>query len=82
MYWGNSPSRSKFYLKGNAENWEIRINGIRWQESARNNESLVRGSVSINDDIYDPKTVERIKEIEGDDHYIRGNVRILGDIEK
>ena len=45
-------------------------------------ESLVRGSVSINDDIYDPKTVERIKEIEGDDHYIRGNVRILGDIEK
>jgi DNA helicase HerA-like ATPase len=45
-------------------------------------ESLVRGSISINDDIYDPKTVERIKEIEGDDHYIRGNVRILGDIEK
>ena len=45
-------------------------------------ESLVRGSVSINDDIYDPKTVERIKEIEGDDHYIRGSVRILGDIEK
>ena len=43
-------------------------------------ESLVRGSVSINDDIYDPKTVERIKEIEGDDHYIRGSVRILGDI--
>lgn len=45
-------------------------------------ESLVRGSVSINDDIYDPKTVERIKEIEGDDHYIRGSVRILGDVEK
>ena len=45
-------------------------------------ESLVRGSVSINDDIYDPKTVERIKEIEGDDHYIRGKVRILGDINK
>ena len=45
-------------------------------------ESLVRGSVSINDDIYDPKTVKRIKEIEGDDYYIRGSVRILGDIEK
>lgn len=44
-------------------------------------ESLVRGSVSINNDIYDPKTVERIKEIEGDDHYIRGSVRILGDID-
>ncbi|WP_414468926.1 helicase HerA-like domain-containing protein [Methanobacterium sp. ACI-7] len=44
-------------------------------------ESLVRGSVSINDDIYDPKTVEKIKQIEGDDHYIRGSVRILGDID-
>jgi DNA helicase HerA-like ATPase len=43
-------------------------------------ESLVRGSVSINDEIYDPDTVEKIKEIEGDDHYIRGTVRILGDI--
>ncbi|MDP1552924.1 MAG: ATP-binding protein [Methanobacteriaceae archaeon] len=43
-------------------------------------ESMVRGSVSINDDIFDPKTIEKIKEIEGDDHYIRGTVRILGDI--
>jgi DNA helicase HerA-like ATPase len=44
-------------------------------------ESLVRGSVSINDEIYDPKTIEKIREMEGDDHYIRGTVRILGDIE-
>jgi DNA helicase HerA-like ATPase len=43
-------------------------------------ESLARGSVSINDEIYDPATVEKIKEIEGDDHYIRGTVTILGDI--
>ena len=43
-------------------------------------ESLVRGSVSINDDIYDPKTIEKIREIEGDDHYIKGSVKILGDI--
>ncbi len=43
-------------------------------------ESLVRGSVSINDEIFDPKTIEKIKQIEGDDHYIRGSVRILGDI--
>ncbi|KAF5060405.1 helicase HerA domain-containing protein [Methanobacterium aggregans] len=43
-------------------------------------EALVRGSVSINGDIYDPKTIERIKEIEGDDHYIKGSVKILGDI--
>lgn len=44
-------------------------------------ESLVRGSVSINDDIYDPKTIEKIREIEGDDHYIKGTIRILGDID-
>ena len=44
-------------------------------------ESLVRGSVSINDQIYDPLTIEKIKAIEGDDHYIRGSVKILGDID-
>jgi len=43
-------------------------------------ESLVRGSVSLNGDIFDPSTVEKIREIEGEDFYIRGNVRILGDI--
>ncbi len=44
-------------------------------------ESLIRGSVSITDDIYDPGTIEKIREIEGEDHYIRGGIRILGDIE-
>ncbi len=44
-------------------------------------ESLVRGSVSLNGDIYDPKTVQKIREIEGEDYYIKGNVRILGDID-
>jgi len=44
-------------------------------------ESLIRGSVSITNDIYDPKTIEKIREIEGDDHYIKGSIRILGDIE-
>ncbi len=44
-------------------------------------ESLVRGSVSINDQIYDPLTIEKIKAIEGDDHYVKGTVKILGDIE-
>lgn len=44
-------------------------------------ESLVRGSVALNNDIYDPKTIERIKHIEGDDYYIKGNVKILGDID-
>jgi DNA helicase HerA-like ATPase len=43
-------------------------------------EALVRGSVSINSEIYDPKTIEKIRQIEGNDHYIKGKVRILGDI--
>jgi uncharacterized protein len=43
-------------------------------------ESLFRGSVSINDEIYDPKAIAKIREIEGDDYYIRGKVKILGDI--
>lgn len=43
-------------------------------------ESLVRGSVSLNGEIYDPKTIEKIREIEGEDYYIKGHVKILGDI--
>jgi DNA helicase HerA-like ATPase len=44
-------------------------------------EALVRGSVSINNEIYDPKTIEKIRMIEGDDHYVKGTVRILGDVD-
>ncbi len=44
-------------------------------------EALVRGSPSITDDIFDPKVVEKIKEIEGDEYYIKGFIKILGDIE-
>lgn len=44
-------------------------------------ESLVRGSVSLNGDIYDPDTISRIRSIEGDDYYIKGNVKILGDVD-
>lgn len=44
-------------------------------------ESLLRGSVAINDQIYDPHTIEKIKILEGDDNYIRGRVKILGDIQ-
>ncbi|MDI6644588.1 MAG: ATP-binding protein [Methanobacteriaceae archaeon] len=44
-------------------------------------ESLIRGSVSITNEIYDPKTIEKIRQIEGDDHYIKGSIKILGDIE-
>ncbi|MDR2829940.1 MAG: ATP-binding protein [Methanobrevibacter sp.] len=43
-------------------------------------ETLIHGSVSLNNDIYDPSTVDMIKAIEGNDFYIKGKVRILGDL--
>lgn len=43
---------------------------------------LVRGNPSIDERIYDPDVVSRIKYFEGEDFYIRGIVRILGDVEK
>ena len=43
-------------------------------------ESLVRGNVSLNNDIYNPDTVAKIKEIEGEDYYIKGSIKILGDV--
>ena len=44
-------------------------------------ETMVRGSPSLNMEIYDPDTIGKIREIEGDDYYIRGKVTILGDID-
>lgn len=44
-------------------------------------ESLVRGNVAINEDIFDPKTITKIKSLEGNEYYIKGTVKILGDIE-
>ena len=43
-------------------------------------ESLVRGSVSLNNEIYNPDTIAKIREIEGDDYYIKGSIKILGDV--
>ena len=43
-------------------------------------ESLLRGSVSITGDIVSPKTVSEIKGLEGNDFYVRGTVKIIGDI--
>ena len=42
---------------------------------------LMRGSLSIPDNIFDPSVVERIKELEGEDFYIRGKIKILGEID-
>ncbi len=44
-------------------------------------ESLIRGNVAINKDIFDPKTITKIKNLEGNDYYIKGSVKVLGDIE-
>ncbi len=45
-------------------------------------EALVRGSPSISGDIIDPAVVERILGFEGaDEHYVRGKVRLLGDVD-
>ncbi|MDR1819942.1 MAG: ATP-binding protein [Methanobrevibacter sp.] len=43
-------------------------------------ETLIHGSVSLNNDIYDPSTVDMIQAIEGNDFYIKGKVKILGDL--
>ncbi|MDO5849219.1 MAG: ATP-binding protein [Methanobrevibacter sp.] len=43
-------------------------------------ETMVRGNVSLNEDIYNPATVKMITEIEGTESYIKGKVRILGDV--
>ena len=43
-------------------------------------ETMVRGSVSLNNEIYDPDTIAKIREIEGDDYYINGKITILGDV--
>jgi DNA helicase HerA-like ATPase len=44
-------------------------------------ETLIHGSVSLNNDIYDPGTVDMIKAIEGNNTYIKGKVKILGDLD-
>lgn len=44
-------------------------------------ESMVRGNVALNGEIYSPDTVEMINKIEGGDFYIKGQVRILGDVD-
>jgi DNA helicase HerA-like ATPase len=43
-------------------------------------ENLLRGNLYIPSQTYDPETVEKILEFEDNDYYIRGSIRILGDI--
>lgn len=44
-------------------------------------ENVVRGNVALNGEIYNPKTVEMIAGIEGNEYYIKGKIRILGNID-
>lgn len=45
-------------------------------------QNLVRGSVSITDNIHDPIAVERIRMFENNEtHYIKGTIKILGDVD-
>lgn len=44
-------------------------------------ESIVRGNVALNGEIYNPETVEMIAGIEGNEYYIKGKIGILGDID-
>lgn len=43
-------------------------------------ETMIRGNVSLTEDIHSFDTVEMIARIEGNESYIKGKVRILGDV--
>ncbi|MBE2899496.1 ATPase [Methanothermobacter thermautotrophicus] len=44
-------------------------------------ESLLRGVPGVTEDLNDPETVERIIRVTGGRQYVRGTVRVLGDVE-
>lgn len=43
-------------------------------------DAMIRGNVSLNEDVYSFDTVDMIAKIEGNESYIKGKVKILGDI--
>ncbi|MHA1594044.1 MAG: helicase HerA domain-containing protein [Candidatus Baldrarchaeia archaeon] len=77
-----TPERVTFISKGVPKVGEYVVLEYDGRKVLGMIEALVRGSVSITEDILDPSDVERIKRIEGDiDHYIKGTIRILGDVD-
>lgn len=44
-------------------------------------ENLVRGNVALNSEIYDVDDIETITQVSGNDLYVKGKVRLLGDVE-
>ncbi len=43
-------------------------------------ENIIRGNLALNREIYDIKTVEMIAGIEENEYYIKGKIKILGDL--
>ena len=43
-------------------------------------EDLVRGNVALNSEIYNTEDIERIVEYGLDEFYVKGKIRVLGDI--
>lgn len=44
-------------------------------------ENLVRGNVALNSEIYDVDDIETITQVSGNDLYVKGKVRLLGDVD-
>lgn len=44
-------------------------------------ENLVRGNVALNSEIYDVDDIETITKVSGNDLYVKGKVRLLGDVD-
>lgn len=44
-------------------------------------ENLVRGNVALNSEIYDVEDIETITKVSGSDLYVKGKVRLLGDVD-
>ncbi len=77
-----SPSRATFVTKEVPRVGQYVVMNYGDKKVLGMIQSLVRGSVALTGEIHDPAAIERIKELGGDrDHYIRGVVKILGDVE-
>ncbi|MHA1505781.1 MAG: helicase HerA domain-containing protein [Candidatus Asgardarchaeia archaeon] len=73
-----SPSYVSFVTKKILEVGEYVLIDFDGKEVLGLITDLGRGLEAITEDITDPKVVERIKKVEGEDFYIRGRIKILG----
>ncbi|MHA1596929.1 MAG: helicase HerA domain-containing protein [Candidatus Asgardarchaeia archaeon] len=73
-----SPSYVSFITKKILEVGEYVVIDFDGKEVLGLITDLGRGLEAITEDITDPRVVERIKRVEGEDFYIRGRIKILG----